>query len=153
MAKPAARGRPYNAPIAFVQKQAAKLHTAVYRTTRGRVGGRMLNSPVLLLVTTGRKTGRQRTTPLLYLKDGSDYVIVGSNGGTSGHPVWWLNLREKPEAAVEVGSEKVRVRAEEAAGEERRRLWERLVRMYPPYEDYQERTDREIPVILLKPAA
>jgi len=111
----------------------------------------MVNSPVLLLITTGRKSGKERITPLLYLEDGEDFVIVASNGGTSGHPAWWLNLQAKPEANVEVGGEKVRVRTEETTGEEKRRLWDRVVEMYPTYEDYQRRTDREIPVILLKP--
>jgi len=151
VAKPVARGRPYNGATAAAQKWATKLHAAVYRATGGGIGGRMVNSPVLLLITTGRKSGKERITPLLYLEDGEDFVIVASNGGTSGHPAWWLNLQAKPEANVEVGGEKVRVRTEETTGEEKRRLWDRVVEMYPTYEDYQRRTDREIPVILLKP--
>ena len=146
------RGRPYNPAIAGVQKWAARLHASVFRATNGRVGGRMVGSPVLLLVTTGRKSGRRRTTVLLYLEDGGRYVIVGSNGGTAKHPVWWLNLQAYPEATVEVGGRKTHVRATEARGEEKARLWQRLVRMYPSYEDYQKRTDREIPVILLEPS-
>jgi deazaflavin-dependent oxidoreductase (nitroreductase family) len=111
----------------------------------------MLGSPVLLLVTKGRKTGRPRTAPLLYLKDGNRYAIVASNGGTASHPVWWLNLRAVPGATVEVGARKVRVRARETEGEEWARLWRDLVRMYPPYADYQRKTDRQIPVVLLEP--
>ena len=107
---------------------------------------------MLLLVTTGRKTGLKWTTPLLYLQDGDRYVIVASNGGAAKHPVWWLNLQADPEATVEVVGRKVHVRATEAQGEEKARLWEELVRMYPNYEDYQKRTDSEIPVILLEPA-
>jgi deazaflavin-dependent oxidoreductase (nitroreductase family) len=146
-----ARGRPYNFAIAKAQKWAAKLHAAVYRATGGRIGSRMMNSPVLLLLTTGRKTGKERTTPLLYFKDGGNYAIVASNGGAPKSPTWWLNLETNPEAVVEVGSKKLRVRAEEVEGEEKRRLWRRLVAMYPSYEDYQRRTDREIPVAVLKP--
>src|SRR3712207_7255553 len=108
------RGRPYNAAIATAQKWAAKLHASVFRATGGRIGGRMVGSPVLLLVTTGRKSGRRRTTVLLYLEDGGRYVIVASNGGTAKHPVWWLNLQANPEATVEVGGRKTRVRATEA---------------------------------------
>ena len=145
------RGRPYNAVIAGVQKWAAKLHASVFRATGGRVGGRMVGSPVLLLVSTGRKSGQKRTTVLLYLEDGGRYVIVASNGGTATHPVWWLNLQADPEATVEIGGRKIHVRATEARGEEKARLWQRLVRMYPSYEDYQKRTDREIPVIILEP--
>ena len=145
-----ARGRPYNRAIVTAQKWATKLHAAVYRTTGGRIGGRMLNSPVLLLITTGRKTGKQRSTPLLYLEDGGGYAIAASNGGTSGHPAWWLNLEADPEAKVEIGGKKIRVRAEKAMGEERRRLWERLAGMYPAYEGYQRRTDRKIPIVHLR---
>lgn len=146
-----ARGRPYNAAIATPQKWAAKLHAYLFRATGGKVGGRLVGSPVLLLVTTGRKSGLQRTTPLLYLDDGDRRVIVASNGGAAKHPVWWLNLRADPEATVEIGGRKTRVRATESQGEERARLWKRLVRMYPSYENYQRKTDREIPVILLEP--
>jgi F420H(2)-dependent quinone reductase len=147
------RGRPYSKASARAQKWAAKLHAAAYRATGGRVGGRMLNSPVLLLLTTGRKTGKQRTTPLLYLEDGGGYAIVASNGGTAKPPVWWLNLEARPEAVVEIGRRKLPVRAEEVRGEEKQRLWGRLVEMYSTYEDYQRKTDREIPVILLRPTA
>ena len=144
-------GRPYNAAIATAQKWAAKLHASLFRATGGRIGGRMVGSPVLLLVTTGRKTGQRRTTPLLYLEDGGRHVIVASNGGTAKHPVWWLNLRANPDATVEIGGRKTRVRATEARGGEKARLWEELVRMYPSYEGYQKRTEREIPVVILDP--
>ena len=144
-------GRPYNAAIAAVQKWATRLHASLFRATNGRIGGRMLGSPVLLLGATGRKSGRRRTTPLLYLKDKDRYVIVASNGGAAEHPVWWLNLRANPDATVEIGGRKTRVRATEARGGEKARLWRELVRMYPSYENYQKRTDREIPVVLLHP--
>jgi F420H(2)-dependent quinone reductase len=146
-----ARGRAYTPAIAAAQKWVTKLHVAAYRATEGKIGGRMMNSPVLLLLTTGRKSGKERTTPLLYLRDGVNYIMVASNGGTAGDPAWWLNLQKDPEAIVEVGGWTLRVRAEEVKGEEKRRLWPRLVEMYPLYESYQRRTDREIPVILLRP--
>jgi deazaflavin-dependent oxidoreductase (nitroreductase family) len=133
------------------QRAATKLHSFVYHTTNGRVGGRMAGGRVLLLTTTGRKTGREHTVPLFYLNDGEDMVVVASNGGTASHPAWWLNLKANPEATVEVGGRKVRVRAEEAGFEEKERLWPKLVRMYGGYEDYRRRTDREIPVVLLHP--
>ncbi len=146
------RGRPYSRPVVVFQRAATRLHSFVYRATNGRIGGRMLGSPVLLLITTGRKSGRERTVPLLYLRDGEDLVVVGSNGGAATHPAWWLNLHANLEAIVEVGDQKLRVRAKKADPEERDRLWPKLVAMYPSYEDYQRRTDREIPVVLLKPA-
>ena len=145
------RGRPYNRPIVAAQRFATRLHSSVYRATGGKVGGRLLGSPVLLLTTTGRKSGRPRTIPLLYLPDGENLVVVASNGGTAGDPAWRLNLVDDPEANVEVGGRKLRVRAEEAEGEERRRLWRRAVRMYGAYQQYQERTDRRIPVVFLRP--
>ena len=145
-----ARGRIYNPAIAAVQGWVVRLHAALFRASGGRIGGRMVNSPVLLLNTTGRKSGKRRTTPLLYLQDNGSYVIVASNGGTAAHPAWWHNLRARIEATIEVGGRELRVRAEEAGPSERERLWPRLVAMYPPYEDYQKKTDREIPVLLLR---
>lgn len=130
---------------------AGKVHTSVYRASGGKVLGRMLGSEVLLLNTVGRKTGQERTTPLLYLQDGDGYAIVASKGGSPKHPAWYHNLNANPETTIEVGNKKIPVRAEEVHGEEKRRLWRGLVRMYPSYEDYQKKTDREIPVLLLKP--
>ena len=147
-----ARGRTYNPVIAAVQGWVARLHAALFRASGGRIGGRMVNSPVLLLNTTGRRSGKRRTTPLLYLQDNDSYAIVASNGGTAAHPAWWHNLHARPEVTVEVGGRELRVRAEEAGASERKRLWPRLVAMYPPYEDYQKKTDREIPVLLLRPS-
>jgi deazaflavin-dependent oxidoreductase (nitroreductase family) len=147
----AARGRPYGRPTATAQKWATRFHASLFRATAGRVGGRIVDSPVLLLNAVGRKTGRRRTTPLLYLRDGNRYVTVASNGGTRDHPVWWLNLKANPEATVEVGGRQVWVRAEEAGQEEKARLWPRLVEMYPGYESYQRKTDREIPIVVLHP--
>jgi len=111
----------------------------------------MFGAPVLLLNTTGRKSGKARTTPLLYLKEGEDYVIVASNGGASKHPAWYLNLRENPATTVEVEGRKERIRAEEASPGEKARLWPKLVEMYPPYASYQKKTDRGIPVVILHP--
>jgi deazaflavin-dependent oxidoreductase (nitroreductase family) len=135
----------------LITKGMTGTHAAIYRASGGKVVGRMFNSPVLLLITTGRKTGRERTTPLLYLEDGENLVVVASVGGAPKHPDWYWNLKANPEARVEIGDRTLRIRAEEARGEEKRRLWARLVEMYPPYEDYQRRTKREIPVLVLRP--
>jgi deazaflavin-dependent oxidoreductase (nitroreductase family) len=111
----------------------------------------MFDSPVLVLVTTGRKSGKRRETPLLYLEDGGVVAVIASNGGTANHPAWFLNLMSRPEAEVRLADGRAfRVRAEEARGEEKRKLWERAVSMYPAYEDYQRRTDRGIPVVVLR---
>ena len=126
-------------------------HAAIYRASGGKVAGRMFNSPVLLLITTGRKTGRERTNPLLYLQDGENLVVVASVGGAPKHPGWYWNLKANPEARVQIKDRTLRVSADEAKDEEKRRLWRRVVEMYPPYEDYQRRTQREIPVFVLRP--
>jgi len=126
-------------------------HTFFYRLSGGKLGSRFGKSPVLLLNTTGRKTGQRRTTPLLYLQDGDDLILVASNGGALKHPVWWLNLQAKPEAEVEIGRRKLRVTARQADAAERERLWPLLVAMYGNYAEYQKKTAREIPVVILHP--
>jgi deazaflavin-dependent oxidoreductase (nitroreductase family) len=144
-------GRTFPEPAQAAFRFFTSVHTKVYRATGGKVAGRMFNSPVLLLITTGRKTGKERTAPLLYLEDGENLVVVGSVGGAPKHPAWYWNLKANPEARVQMKDRTLRVRAEEAKDEEKRRLWRRLVEMYPPYEDYQRRTQREIPVLVLRP--
>lgn len=134
---------------AALQNALTSIHTFVYASTNGAIGGRMVNSPVLLLTTRGRKTNKQRTVPLLYLADGDDWVLVASNGGATKHPTWWLNLQSHPEAQIQVREIKQRVRAEKANAEEKRRLWPSLVAMYPGYKKYQEITNRDIPVVIL----
>ena len=133
------------------QRMFTNVHSLVYRVTGGRVAGRVFKSPVLLLTTTGRKSGRERTIPLIYLYQDGALVVVASNGGAPNHPAWWLNLKANPEATVEIGDRKVRVRAEQARPEEKELLWPKLVAMYGSYEDYQRRAQREIPVVILRP--
>jgi deazaflavin-dependent oxidoreductase (nitroreductase family) len=125
----------------------------VYRLTGGRVGGRFLRgAPVLLLTSIGCKSGQPRVAPLLYLRDGENLVIVASKGGMSRHPTWYRNVQANPEVEVEVGSERKKMRARTASPEEKATLWPKLVAMYPDYDDYQARTEREIPVVVLSPA-
>jgi F420H(2)-dependent quinone reductase len=123
----------------------------LYRKTGGRLGGRLAGAPVLLLTTTGRRTGERRTTALLYLDLGESLAIVGSFGGTPKHPAWFLNLRSNPEVDVQLGKARSGRRARIATDEERARLWPRLVKMYPGYASYQEKTARRIPIVLLEP--
>jgi deazaflavin-dependent oxidoreductase (nitroreductase family) len=128
-------------------------HTAAYRLTGGRIGHRVLRgAPVLLLDHVGRRSGRRRTNPLLYIEDGDDLAIVASKGGSHKHPAWWLNLRENPRTTVQVGRERREVVARQAGPDEKARLWPRLVEIWPDYEAYQRRTSRDIPVVLLSPA-
>ena len=129
-----------------------KGHTAVYQATRGRVGHRFPGAPpMLLLEHTGAKSGVTRTTPLVYVADGDDIVIVASKGGHPKHPAWYHNLRANPETAIQVGAQRRAVRARVAGPDERDRLWEMAVRTYKGYEGYRERTEREIPLVVLEP--
>lgn len=145
------RGRPYPRRVALTQKLQTTLHTILYRFSGGRIGATILGMPMLLLTTWGRRTGKLRTTPLLYLPDDSTFVLVASNGGAVQHPTWWFNLRDHPEALVQIGPARGRVYAVEASPAERRRLWPLVLQIYPPYARYQARTDREIPLIILHP--
>ncbi len=133
---------------------ATAAHVAVYRATGGRLPpGRLGSSATIALVDhVGRKSGKRRTTPLLYIADGDDVVIVASKGGSHKHPAWWLNLREMDETEIQVGPERRRVTVRQADREEKARLWPRLVEVWPDYERYQRRTEREIPLAVLSPA-
>ena len=133
-------------------KPMSVLNTWVYRISGGRIGGKFLRgAPVLLLTTIGRKSGKPRTAPLLYLRDGEKIVIVGSKGGMSQHPLWYRNVEANPDVDVEIGSERRRMLARRATDEEKAAVWPKLVAMYRDFEDYQARTERNIPVIILSP--
>ena len=128
-----------------------KLNVIVYRRSGGRVGGKLGGAPVLLLDHVGRKSRARRTTPLLYLRDGGEIVIVASRGGSDATPAWWLNLKAAPATTVQIGREQIPVTAREADTSEKARLWPKLVEMYGDYAVYQRRTTREIPVVILSP--
>jgi deazaflavin-dependent oxidoreductase (nitroreductase family) len=130
---------------------ASLTHLFWYQLTGGLIGGSFLGRPILLLRTTGRKSGRSYTTPLQYLQDGDNMVLAASNGGSNRHPDWWLNLQAHPDAEVQIRLQRKHVTAELAKSRERARLWGRLVDMYPGYQDYQMTTQREIPVVVLRP--
>ena len=135
----------------MLQQLMSSTHVFFYKLSGGRIGGRMHKVPVLLLTTTGRKTGRKRTTPLLYIRDGNRLVIVASNGGRRMDPSWWRNLKHNPIAMVQVKDVKQTIYAQRALGSEKERLWQMMTSVYPVYDDYQKRTDREIPVVVLMP--
>jgi deazaflavin-dependent oxidoreductase (nitroreductase family) len=127
-------------------------HTLMYRLTGGRIGHRIPGlAPMLLLDHVGAKSGTPRTTPLLYVEDPPNAVIVASKGGFPKHPAWFHNLRANPDTTIQIGPERRRVRARMAAPHERERLWPMAVAAYSGYTDYQERTDREIPLVILEP--
>ena len=130
-----------------------KLNVPLYRVSGGRLMGKVNEAPVLLLTTTGRKSGQQRTAPVVYLADGESYVVIGSNAGHSRTPAWSLNLKATPEAEVEVGRRRVPVRARVAEGEERADLWRRHNEQYSGFDEYEARTDRDIALFVLEPLA
>jgi F420H(2)-dependent quinone reductase len=127
-------------------------HQAAYRATGGLVGHRMGNLTFLLLTTRGAKTGVARTLPLVYGRDGDNLVLVASKGGAPRHPAWYVNLSAHPEVVVQLGSRNLWMRARTATGPERDRLWKLMTGQYKGYDDYQRRTDRQIPIVVLEPA-
>jgi deazaflavin-dependent oxidoreductase (nitroreductase family) len=140
--------------IAFrIAKAMIGANTWIYRRTGGRMGNKVKGAPVLLLEHVGRKSGKRRTAPVLYLEDGTDLVVVGSRGGSEAMPAWFLNLIANPSTTVQIGSERRDVLARQASQEEKQRLWPRLVEMFPDFDAYQARTSREIPVAILSPTS
>ncbi len=128
-----------------------KLNVPIYRLSRGRLLGKVGRAPVLLLTTTGRKSGEPRTAPVLYLADGPGLVVIGSNAGNARPPAWSLNLEANPDAEIEVRGQRRSVRARIAEGEERADLWRRANDQYGGFDEYRERTARPIRVFVLEP--
>ena len=126
-------------------------HVNRYRETNGEEGHIWREgAPILILTVNGRKSGKEYSTPLIFGEDGGNHVIVASQGGTPGHPDWYLNLVETPEVGVQVKADKFRARARTAQGEERERLWKQMNGIWPHYDEYQAKTEREIPVVVLE---
>jgi len=133
-----------------VVKAMSVANTWIFRATGGKYGAKFMHgAPVLLLTTKGRKTGEPRVAPLIYLRDGDRLVIVASKGGMAKNPLWYGNLIANPNVEVELPGEKISMRAERATDEEKALLWPRLLEVYPDYDDYQARTERNIPVVIL----
>jgi deazaflavin-dependent oxidoreductase (nitroreductase family) len=127
----------------------SRANVRVYRWSDGKIGGRAGGAPILLLTTRGRRSGKLRTTPLLYLRDGIELAVVASNGGSLRHPAWYLNVSADVRVEIQIRGERFDATARTASPEQRERLWPRLVEMYGPYASYQARTSREIPVVQL----
>jgi deazaflavin-dependent oxidoreductase (nitroreductase family) len=124
-------------------------HVRVYRETKGERGYNWRGATILLLNTTGRRSGEPRTMPLIYRADGDRFVLVASKGGWKDNPLWFENLMANPDVTIEVKGETIPVHASTADGDERARLWSLMNEVWPSYEDYQQRTEREIPVVVL----
>ena len=123
----------------------------LYNVSGGRIGGKMGKVPVLLLTTTGRKSGKQRTLPLVYIMDDSAYVITASAGGADKHPGWFFNIRSNPQATIQVKDKRIKVTAEVAGSEKKSELWAQLVEVAPNFAGYEKRTSRDIPMVILHP--
>lgn len=130
-----------------------RMHRGVYKLTGGKVGGKIGKVPVLLLTTIGRKSGQPRTQPLLYTQADDGYAVIASKGGAAQHPLWYSNLQANPHVEVTVGRETRHMRARDAQGQERERLWRALADLYPGYDKYAQKTSRQIPVVVLQPVA
>ena len=136
---------------AGVLRTLGKLNVPVYRMTRGRLMNSVGKAPVLLLTTTGRRSGKQRTAPVVYLDDGERVIVIGSNAGNAKEPGWSHNLKANQDAEVEVRGARRRVRARVAEGDERTDLWRRMNEQYAGFDDYEQRTSRDIAVFVLEP--
>lgn len=132
-------------------KGANRAHPLLLRATGGRIGGRVFKAPVLLLTTTGRKTGKERTVPLLYLREGDRIAVVGSYGGDARDPLWVHNVRADPAVRVEIDGQRMPMRASIASADDKARVWPKFVELYRYYDSYQRRTEREIPLVWLDP--
>jgi deazaflavin-dependent oxidoreductase (nitroreductase family) len=131
----------------------SRLHAHLYRLTGGRFVPRWFDgAPVMILETVGRRSGRRRANPVLYLRDGDSLIVMASNAGNSRTPAWWINLRAAGEGTVIVGGRRKRIRPRLLKGEDRERAWRAFVEMYPQAEEYTRFTDREFPLVALEPA-
>jgi deazaflavin-dependent oxidoreductase (nitroreductase family) len=144
--------RNLNSPFADVFiKWMGRGHTWLYKVSGGKRGGMVKEAPVALLTTTGRKTGRPRVSPLLFMRDGDRVIVVASRGGSDRNPLWYLNLKADPKVSVQIKDEVLTLTARDATDDERATWWPRLVKMYPTFDDYQSWTDRRIPIVVCEP--
>ena len=127
------------------------ISVSLYRLTDGKFGGRVQGLQVLLLTTIGRKTGKERTTPLGYFMDEGNYIITASNAGRDRHPAWFHNLRANPRVRLEIKDQQMEAEAEVAPSEKRGSLWSQLISLSPAYANYTKKTNREIPLVILHP--
>jgi len=138
-------------PLRLAMKYFARAHIWVYRRTNGRVGAKLLWFPAALVTTTGRKSGRPRTTPTLYLADGDRVILPASFGGRDSDPAWYLNIESNPEVHVQIRERQLDLTARDATEDERKRYWPMLIKMYPPYRGYRQAADRVIPMVVCEP--
>ena len=134
--------------LALLMKYFARAHIWVYQRTNGRLGAKLLWFPAALITTTGRKTGKQRTTPTLYLRDGDRVILPASFGGRDASPGWYRNLKADPKVHIQIRGEHLDLIARDANDAERNLYWRKLIRIYPPYRGYRQAADRVIPLVV-----
>ncbi len=137
--------------VKWIFRQFIRFQVYVYRRSGGKRFGHLRGMPLLLLTTVGRRTGKTRVTPVMYIRDGNNYVITASNGGADRHPSWFANLQANPQTTIEVDGMTRTVMAHKASSEEKGRLWARLVEQAPFFEAYRKKTTRDIPMVVLQP--
>jgi len=133
-------------------KLITRIHVFLYRLTGGKLGSEMSGFKMLLLTTTGRKSGKKRTTPLAYFAYDGGYTVTASNGGQPNNPAWFHNLKSNPQATIQVKAVDMAVLAEQAEGALRKQLWRQLVEQTPVFAKYEKKTTREIPMLILRPS-
>ncbi len=138
--------------ISRAENLMTNIQVFLYRLSGGTVAGKFSGAPVLLLTTTGRKTGKKRTKPLIYLQNNDQAILVASHGGAPTHPIWWLNMQKDPHVEIQIKRTVQQVVAREATPAERETLWPKMVALYSDYANYQQRTTRTIPVVILEQA-
>ena len=144
-------GRPPTSPEEMDFTIAGESHVRAYRESDGQRGYIWNNATTLLLTTVGGKSGEEKTVPLIFVEDGSNFVVIASLGGAPNHPAWYLNLQKNPRVIVQVKDRVFTAEARDATKSERERLWAKAVEAWPQYDDYQAKTSREIPVVVLEP--
>ena len=132
-------------------RQFKRIQVYFYRRSGGKRMGHLRGMPILILTTVGRKTGKERITPVMYTRDGSNYVVTASNNGADEYPAWFLNMKSNPRITIEVDDKRESVIARQASVEEQSRLWPQLVEKAPFFEGYKKRAKREIPMVILEP--
>ena len=136
----------------WIFKQFMRLQIFMYRRSGGKSFGHLRGMPILLLTTIGRKSGKQRVTPVMYIRDGNNNVVTASNSGEDKHPGWFVNLRANPQITIEVDGMTKSVMAHQASPEEKARLWLQLVEQAPFFDGYRKKTRRDIPMVILQPS-
>lgn len=129
------------------------LFVVLYKISGGLIGGKMGGLPVLLLSSTGRKTGKQRTIPITYMREGDAYVVIASFAGQPRNPAWYHNLKHNPQATIQIGRSQIAVQAEIADAETKQKLWAKALHIAPVYQEAAKRTSRDIPIVVLHPIA